>query len=420
MLPGVRRALLASLGIAAMAAATLVVIATRDEEIPRAAPIVISTAHEGRADTLRRNETLGELFARHNISGPELYELLAAAEGLNPRRVPAGQVFEFRYVVAEPRPDRVVVRVGDERILTLRRDSSDVWRGNSEAIEWTVNLELVRGPIESSLFETLDSAIPDSVLSPDQRALLAWDLADGVFGWVIDFTRDIYPGDAFDLLFERLRSPLGDVRFGRVAAARIETRSRLNTAYVFAETDGRNGYYDADGRSLLRDFKLSPVPYRITSRFSRRRYHPVLKNYRPHLGMDFGAPRGAEVRATGDGIVSRAGRWGGYGIMVAIRHPKDIETRYAHLSALARGIGPGSRVRQGDRIGFVGSTGLTTGVHVHYEFIKNGRHMDPRTAVRYGDGTPIPDARRAQFDSIRAYYDRLFEYRIPTVTAGGD
>lgn len=416
---GVHRALLSGTGVAGMAVVVWVV-ATSEPVIPLAEPIVITTAHEGRSDTLRRNETLSELFARHNISGVELHGLLEAAEGLNPRRVPAGQVIEFRYAVAEPKPDRVMVRVGDERILTLHRDSADVWRGRSEPIEWKVNLELVRGPITSSLFETLDTTIPDSVLEPDQRALLAWDLADGVFGWVIDFTRDIHPGDAFELLFERLRSHQGDARFGRVAAARVETRGRLNTAYVFSEPDGRNGYYDAKGRSLLRDFKLSPVPYRITSRFSSRRYHPVLKRYRPHLGIDFGAPRGTEVRATGEGIVTRAGRWGGYGVIVVIRHPKDIETRYAHLSSLASGIRPGMRVQQGDRVGFAGSSGLTTGVHVHYEFIKNGRHMDPRTAVRYGDGTPIPEARRAAFDSVRTYYDLLFEYEIPTVTSGSD
>ena len=241
-----------------------------------------------------------------------------------------------------------------------------------------------------------------------------------MYGWVIDFTRDIYPGDHVELLFERLTSPMGDVRFGRVTAARIATRGRINTAYVFPETDGRNGYYDAEGKSLLRDFKLSPVPYRITSRFSRRRYHPVLKRYRPHLGIDFGAPHGAEVRATGDGVITRAGRWGGYGLMVEIRHPKDIQTRYAHLSSLARGVGIGSTVRQGDPVGFVGSTGLATGPHVHYEFIKNGQHMDPRTAVRYGDGTPVSSSRRAEFDSTRTYYDQLLDYTAPTVQAEGD
>lgn len=405
---------------AAALAAILAVVSWPDPPLLRAEPLLVTTAHEDQTDTLRRNETLSELFARHNIAGNELYELLEAAEGLNPRRVPAGQVFEFRYAVTAPKPDRVVVRVGDERVLTLRRDSASGWHGSSETIHWTVNLELVRSTIRSSLFETLDQLIPDSVLPTAQRALLAWDLADGVYGWVIDFTRDIYPSDRVELIFERLTSPMGDLRFGRVAAAKIETRGRVNAAYVLTEADGRNGYYDAEGRSLLRDFKLSPVPYRITSRFSHRRYHPMLRRYRPHLGMDFGAPRGAEVRATGDGVVSRAGRWGGYGIMVAIRHPKDIETRYAHLSALARGIRAGSRVVQGEPVGFVGSTGLATGPHVHYEFLKNGNHVDPRAAVRFGDGTPVPAARRAEFDSVRAYYDQLFAYEQPTVRAGGD
>lgn len=410
----------APFGVLALLVSTLIWLWEPRDTIPTAAPIMVTTAHELRADTMRRNETLTHLFARHNISGQELFAVLDAAEGLNPRRVRAGQVFQFTYAVNHPKPDRVVVRVGDERILTLERSGGEVWSGSSEPIPWTVQLEFVQGAIQTSLFETLDGAVPDSMLPAAQRALLAWDLADGVFGWVIDFTRDIHPGDEFQILFERLQSPQGDVRYGRITAARIETRNRLNTAYVLPLDDGRNAYYDEEGRALLRDFKLSPVPYRITSRFSNRRYHPVLKRYRPHLGIDFGAPRGAEVWATADGVVSRAGRWGGYGIMVAIRHSKDVETRYAHLSSLARGVRPGTTVRQGERIGFVGSTGLATGAHVHYEFIKNGRHLDPRTAVRYGDGEPVPTARRAEFDSVRTYYDRIFQYSTPTVTAGGD
>jgi murein DD-endopeptidase MepM/ murein hydrolase activator NlpD len=411
----------AAAAVLILAAAAVARLGRREPVYPQAPPIVVTHAHEGRSDTLRRNETLTHLFSRHNIQGAELFALLSAAKGLDPSRVRAGQVFEFRYAVSEGRPDRVVVRVGDERILTLRRDAADAWLGSSETIDWIVDVRLVKGEIASSLYETLEQGIPDSVLPGSQRAQLAWDLADGVFGWVIDFTRDVYEGDRFELLFERLASPFGDVRFGRIVAARIETRGRVNTAYVLSDAEGRNVYYDAAGRSLLRDFKLSPVPYRITSRFSRRRYHPVLKRYRPHLGADFGAPHGADVRATGDGVVARAGRWDGYGIMVALRHAHDVETRYAHLSAVAGGIRAGARVRQGDVVGYVGSTGLATGAHVHYEFLKNGRHLDPRSALRFGDGEPLPAERRAEFDSVRAYYDRLFQYVPPSrAAAGGD
>jgi murein DD-endopeptidase MepM/ murein hydrolase activator NlpD len=390
--------------------------------VPEAPPIVIRTAHEARLDTLHRNETLSHLFARHNIDGRELYELLAAADGLEPRRVRAGQVFQFRYAVNEAAPDRVIARLGDAQVLTLVRDTQAGWHGYAEPIAWTVHLERVTGTISSSLFETLDAAIPDSLLDFEERARLAWDLADGIFGWVIDFNRDVYEGDQFQLLYERLISPMGDRRFGRVVAARVETRGTLNSAYVLDGEDGRNVYYDETGESLRRAFKLSPVPYRVTSRFSRRRYHPILKTYRPHLGVDFGAPFGAEIRATADGTIIRTGRWGGYGLMVGIRHVNGIETRYAHMSRLERGIAAGVRVRQGERIGFVGSTGLATAPHVHYEFLKNGKHVDPRYGLEIGDGDPVPEVRRADFESVRADYDRLFEWRPapPVVSAGVD
>jgi murein DD-endopeptidase MepM/ murein hydrolase activator NlpD len=393
-----------------------------DRPLPVAAPIVVTTAYMERADTLRRNEFPQTLFARHNIAGNDLVALLDAADGINWRRVKAGQVFGFRYAIGSETPDRVTMRLGDERILVLRRDSGAAWRGESEEILWSVEVRRVAGIIESSLYEAMEEYIPDSVLSPEQRRLLVWDLGDGVYGWVVDFTRDNYPGDHFTVLYERLTSPLGDVRYGRVLAARVETRGEENTAYVITGRDGLNHYYDAEGRSLKRAFKLYPVAFKyISSGFSRSRFHPILKTRRPHLGVDYAARRGTDVVATGDGVVTRAGTWGGYGRVVVIRHPKDIETRYAHLDRIASGIRAGVRVTQGQRIGFAGMTGLASAPHVHYEFIKNGRHTDPRQAARFGQGEPVPAERRAEFESIRIYYDRLLDYRPrPPLAASSD
>ncbi len=389
--------------------------------LPVAAPIVVTTAYVERADTLRRNETLSHLFARHDITGPELVSLLEAADGVNPRRVRAGQVFAFRYAVNQTHPDRVTIRLGDERVLSLRRDTGRTWRGESEAIMWTVEMRRVEGVIRLSLYEALDEYIPDSVLPPSQRPLLLWDLADGVFGWVIDFTRDNYKGDHFVVLYERLTSGLDDVRYGRVLAARLESRGVAHAAYVMTDGEGRNEYYDAGGRSLKRAFKLYPVPSfkYISSGFSWRRFHPVLKTHRAHLGVDYAAAPGTPIVATGDGTVTRAGRWGGYGLMVAIRHPKDIETRYAHMSRIRGGIRAGAAVVQGQIIGYVGMTGLANAPHVHYEFLKNGAHRDPRSASRFGEGEPVPAARRAEFESLRSYYDLLLAPRPAEGVAAG-
>jgi murein DD-endopeptidase MepM/ murein hydrolase activator NlpD len=390
--------------------------------LPVAEPIVVTKAYVVEADTLRRNEAPALLFARHNIRGPDLLALTDAADGINWRRMQTGQVFQFRYALDEATPNRVTMRLGDERVLTLHRDSAFAWRGESEEILWSVEVRRLEGVIESSLYEALEEYLPDSILPPEQRPLLLWDLADGVFGWVVDFTRDNYPGDRFTVLYERLTSPLGDVRYGRVVAARVETRGQENSAYVLTDENGRNAYYDADGRSLKRAFKMYPVSFKyISSGFSRSRFHPILKTRRPHLGVDYAASRGTSVVATGDGVVTRADVWGGYGKVVVIRHPKDIETRYAHLNAFERGIRPGVRVTQGQRIGFAGMTGLASAPHVHYEFIKNGAHTDPRQAARFGQGEPVASARRAEFESARAYYDRLLDYRpAPRLAASSD
>ena len=388
--------------------------------LPVAQPIVVTRAFVDRADTLRRNETLSQLFARHEIVGPELLDLLEAAQGLRPTRMRAGQILVLRYPVDESKPDRVTVRPDDDRILYLRRDSTGRWAGEWKEVVWTVHVERLSAVITSSLDQTVHTAIPDSILPYFERSQLVWDLAEGVYGWVVDFFRDLYPGDGVDVLYERLTSALGDVRYGRVVAVRLETRGAENRAYLMPDAGGRNAYYDAEGRSMRRDFKLYPVRFRyISSGFSRSRFHPILRKRRAHLGVDYPASQGALVTATGAGTVVRAGRWGGYGIVVAIRHRHAIETRYAHLLRLAPGIRVGVRVRQGQTIGHVGMTGLATAPHVHYEFIRNRRHVDPRSAARFGTGEPVPAPRRAAFDSLRIHYDRLLAQRSARTAAAG-
>ena len=200
--------------------------------LPVAAPIVVSAAYIELADTVRRDETLSHMFARHNITGSELVSVLAAAEGLNPRRIRPGQVFGFRYIPKETIPNRVTVRLGDDRVLTVDRDTAGVWTGKSEEIVWTVHVESVRGSVESSLWLAMNELIPDSVLNAGNREYMVSDLADGVFGYVIDFNRESRPGDRFNVLYERLTSGLGDVRFGRILAAKVEANGRERSAYV--------------------------------------------------------------------------------------------------------------------------------------------------------------------------------------------
>ncbi len=394
-----------------------------DAPLPVAPPIVVTRAFEKTTDHVRRNEIPSQLFARYGIEGRELYQLLEVAKdgGLDARRIRPELAFTFRRAVGDPVAEEVRVRLRDDATLSLRRDTLGVWHSESEPIAWIVSLERVDGIIESSLNASIHDAIPDETLSFGQRDRLIWNVAEAVYGWVIDFTRDIRPGDRFQILYERLESAAGDVRYGRVAAARVETQGRRNTAYVMTDRHGNNVYYDVEGRSLHRAFLKYPVQFRrISSVFNRRRFHPVLKRYRAHLGYDFAADIGTPIRATGDGSVIRAGRNGSYGIMVGIRHPKGMETRYAHMSRVAPGIRAGVRVTQGQTIGYVGMSGLANGPHVHYEFLKSGRHINYRN-VDLGDGEPIAPGLRAQFDSVRVAYDQIFDIRpthIPLMIGG--
>jgi murein DD-endopeptidase MepM/ murein hydrolase activator NlpD len=242
-----------------------------------------------------------------------------------------------------------------------------------------------------------------------ERRGLAWAIAE-VYDWQVDFTRDVHPGDRFRVLFERLESPEGEFRFGRVLAAEVDVAKVPTFAFAFAaDANEPAAYFDERGRSLKRAFLRAPLQFRRVSSGFGARYHPILHRWRTHEGIDFAAPYGAPVRATADGMVSRVGRGDpGYGNLIEIRHASGIRTRYGHLSAFARGLQVGERVQQGETIGFVGSTGLSTGPHLHYEFLVNGRPTNPRRKDM-GAGTPIPHNLRASYDSARAHLSAELE-----------
>jgi murein DD-endopeptidase MepM/ murein hydrolase activator NlpD len=394
--------------------------------VPVARTIVVTEAYRHEVDTLRRNEALGTLFIRAGVAGGDVGRLLAAAPALDPRRTRAGQVFRVRYILGDSVPDYITTRLDADRVLHLTR-GNDRWESDVERVFWQIQPARAEGVMSSSLSESLHQIIPDSVLPPAERERFISDLADGVFGWEIDFSRDIAKGDRFSVVYERLQSSLDDVRYGRLVAARIQTRGRMNAAYLLPDTLGHNAYFDDHGVSLKRAFKRNPVAFlRISSGFTNARLHPVLGIFRAHRGTDFAARMGTEIYATGDGVIRFAGRDGGYGNMVAIRHPKSIETRYAHMMAIRRGIAPGVRVQQGEVIGYVGATGLASGPHVHYEFLKNGQQVDSRK-VDYGEGSPVPNERLKEFFLLKDSYLRLLDpppadsaarSAPPTVAAG--
>ncbi len=199
------------------------------------------------------------------------------------------------------------------------------------------------------------------------------------------------------------------MRFGRVLAARIDVGGKPMYAFRFDDGD-RSEFFDQTSHSMKRDYLRSPVEFkRISSRFSSRRFQPILHIFRAHQGTDFAAAIGTPVRAVSDGAVKFAGRDAGYGNLIALQHRNGVETRYAHLLGFADGVHAGARVQQGQTIGFVGSSGLSTGPHLHYEYRVDGRAVDPRRSLGVGTRRPHRGPRRAAFEAERQRLMQLLE-----------
>jgi murein DD-endopeptidase MepM/ murein hydrolase activator NlpD len=353
-------------------------------------------------DTLRHGETISHLFARHGVMDLDLSGLDPAL-ALDPRRLRSGLVFSFRQSDPDSVPTHIAVRSGPAQRVIFRRVANG-WDTMVEPIAWKSEAVRIEGAIDNSLYEALDAQVGDDELDGADRQRLAWDLAD-VYAWQVDFTRDIQPGDRFNVVFERLVSEDGEIRLGRVLASDLTMSGKSLTAFRF-ESEGRLAFYDAEGNSLRRAFLRAPVQFRrISSTFARSRFHPVLGITRRHEGTDYAAAPGTPVMAAGDGVVLRASRAGGYGNLIELRHRNGITTRYGHLRGFARGVRAGARVQQGQTIGYVGSTGLASGPHLHYEFRVNGVAKDSRR-VELGNGAPIRDGLRSEFGRER---DRLLQ-----------
>src|SRR5712671_3410937 len=370
-------------------------------QIPVALPIVVTSAYDEWADTLGRREMLSDVLERAGISGREYVAFMKATHVLNPRRMQPGLIFEMRRLKGTTVANRLGVRLDPERHLLMNRRGGDSgWVEQIKDIPWTTERLRTTAVIQSNLYDALDAAIPDSFLPARQRVGLAWAIAD-VYDWEVDFTRDMRPGDRVEVLIERLQSPEGERRFGRILAARVDVAGSPSFAFAFENPNGLSGFYDDKGRSLRRAFLRAPLRFsHISSRFGGR-FHPILKRWRSHEGTDYAAAYGTPVRATAEGTVIEAGRNGGYGNLIELRHANGIQTRYGHLSRFAAGLHVGQRVHQEQIIGYVGATGLATGPHLHYEFRVNGRATNPQRKDA-GAGEPVPAKLKSAFDTARA------------------
>ena len=336
------------------------------DALPGAAdPPVVAPAHRV---TVNSGDSLYLIFKRLGLPLRDL----ALMTGVKPlakklARIAPRQEIEF-YVDTESRLTRLVHRLDRLRSLHVFRE------GDAFAFEEVVEppevaVATASGVIDTSLFEAGQHAgLSDNLIM---------QMAE-IFGWDVDFALDIRAGDRFALVFEEQFKDGQKIGEGPIIAAEFTNRGHRIRAVRYVDSTGGADYFTPDGRSMRKAFLRTPVNFtRISSRFSFSRRHPILHKMRAHRGVDYAAPRGTAVKASGDGRVVSAGRNGGYGRTVVLRHGSVYTTLYAHLSRFSKGIRPGKRVEQGQTIGYVGSSGLATGPHLHYEFRVRGIHRDP-------------------------------------------
>jgi murein DD-endopeptidase MepM/ murein hydrolase activator NlpD len=276
--------------------------------------------------------------------------------------------------------------------MVITRSADNKFSVRTDTAPLTASVRMAGGTVASSLYEASDEArLPDTVTR---------QLAD-VFSGQIDFHRALRKGAVFSVVYETLEAEGEPLRTGRLLSAEITNDKKTYDAVWFQEPGQKGAYYTMDGDSLRRAFLASPVPYsRRTSGFGMRQ-HPILHTQRAHTGVDYAAPTGTPVMSVADGVVSESSYQGAYGNMVVIQHNANQSTVYAHLSRM--NVRKGQTIKQGETVGAVGSTGLSTGPHLHFEFRINGRHVDPLTLAQQGSAEPISAAMRPQFKQRTQY-----------------
>ena len=322
--------------------------------------------------TVSSGDTLSAMFAQVGLSATELYRVVNSSEEANVlNRLYPGNELSFQ--MSQPG------QLDTLKVMTSPLEGFQFARlGDSyEATPINIQPEVLQvqkhGQIAASLFMAADEAqIPAGIIM---------EMAD-IFGGVIDFLLDPREGDQFSLIYEEKYLDGERVGTGDIIGAQFINRGREYLALRYQNEAGQIGYFSPAGESMQRAFLRNPLDvFRISSNFNPNRRHPILNTIRAHKGTDYAAPTGTPIRATADGTVTWAGRNGSFGNLVVIKHHGAFETKYAHLNTYANGVKKGSRVQQGQIIGYVGSTGSATGPHLHYEFLINGVHKNPRTVV---------------------------------------
>jgi murein DD-endopeptidase MepM/ murein hydrolase activator NlpD len=376
-----------------IALAKLPAIAGDTEPVPPAAIAELSPDQgrwDGEVVEVRSGDTLARILARYGIGAATVHRLTTANSiSASLSRIHPGQTMRLRLSPA-----------GD--LLEIIHETSAITGVRAWAAAGGFQAEPYEQPVESrvayasgSITDSLYGAANDAGLSDR----VTMELAE-IFAWDVDFALDIRGGDRFLVVYEERYLNGEKLEDGEILAAEFVNQGHQIQAIRFVDDEGHSSYFSPDGRSMRKAFLRTPVKFsRISSRFSLARKHPVLHRIRAHKGVDYAAGTGTPIDASGDGKVAFIGTKGGYGKTIVLQHGQGYRTLYAHMSRTAKGLRTGSRVRQGEVIGYVGSSGLATGPHLHYEFQVNGAHKDPLT-VKLPKAEPITERYRAAFSEI--------------------
>lgn len=392
--------MVAAFGIAPQTDSTQVSVQTVTEtlSLPSIPQDASATAEFWREERIQRGDTIADLLMRLHVDSQNIQAFLSnnrdtsSLSQLKPgktvqaRTNAAGDLLSLHYIT------------GEGNLLQIDKQG-DTFKATEMAAPLVQNVQMKSGKIISSLFAATDAAdLPDAVAS---------QLVD-IFSTDIDFHKDLRKDDNFSVVYETFYSNGEPVKSGHILAAEFTNQGKTYRAVYFQDAQGHGGYYTPDGKNLHKAFLRSPLEFsRVTSGFTNARFHPILKEWRSHKGVDYGAPIGTHVKAVADATVAFIGKQNGYGNLLVLKHQGPYSTAYGHLSGFAKGLHLGSKVSQGDVVAYVGMTGMATGPHLHYEFRIAGVQHNPLT-VNMPTAFPIAAQLRPQFQATsRAMLARL-------------
>jgi murein DD-endopeptidase MepM/ murein hydrolase activator NlpD len=345
--------------------------------------------------TIKSGDTLSDIFLKAGFNDKIMYKVLYShPDNKQLTRIFPGEKIAFLSDENNQVNKIKLIRSPIESVLFTKDINSEKFTHSLITRQPDIHISYSEGTIDSSLFLAGQKA----GLTEAQIMELA-----NIFGWDIDFILDIREGDKFNLIYEELYLDGEKYKNGRILAANFTNQGKPFSAVLYEEENGDSNYFTPDGQSMRKAFIRTPVDFaRISSHFNLKRKHPILHKIRAHKGTDYAASYGTPIKATGDGKIINARNKGGYGRTVIIQHGNKITTLYAHLSKYARGIKEGKRVKQGQIIGYIGSSGLASGPHLHYEFRVNGVHKNP-LKVKLPHAQPVSKKQLARF---RLYTDK--------------